>query len=153
MRNVLARVPKGNAEMVAAAIRTVFAQPDAEHVRAQLDVIAGMLGRQFPAVEAMLRDAEPDLLAFTAFPIGHWKKIWSTNPLERLNKEIKRRTDVVGVFPNPAALLRLAGAVLVEAHDEWQVSDRRYLSEGSMALLNPKPQTSEEVAQPALIAS
>src|SRR4051795_13187930 len=101
MRNLLARVPKGNAEMVAAAIRTVFAQPDAEHVRSQLDVIAGMLGRQFPQVEAMLRDAEDDLLAFTGFPVAHWKKIWSTNPLERLNKEIKRRTDVVGVFPTP----------------------------------------------------
>jgi putative transposase len=153
MRNVLARVPKGNAEMVAAAIRTIFAQPDAEHVHSQLDVIAGMLGRQFPQVEAMLRDAEDDLLAFTAFPVAHWKKIWSTNPLERLNKEIKRRTDVVGVFPNPAALLRLAGAVLVEAHDEWQVSDRRYLSEGSMALLNRPTPSGKEVAQPALIAS
>ena len=102
MRNVLAQVPKGNAEMVAAAIRTIFAQPDADHVRDQLDVIAAMLGRQFPKVEAMLRDAADDLLAFTAFPVAHWKKIWSTNPLERLNKEIKRRTDVVGVFPNPA---------------------------------------------------
>jgi transposase-like protein len=128
MLNVLARVPKGNSEMVAAAIRTVFAQPDAEHVHAQLDVIATMLGRQFPQVETMLRDARYDVLAFTDFPYAHWKKIWSTNPLERLNKEIKRRTDVVGVFPNPAALLRLAGAVLVEAHDEWQVSDRRYLN-------------------------
>jgi putative transposase len=152
MRNVLARVPKGNTEMLAAAIRTIFAQPDAEHVRSQLDVIAGMLGRQFPAVEAMLRDAAEDLLAFTGFPVSHWKKIWSTNPLERLNKEIKRRTDVVGVFPNPEALLRLAGAVLVEAHDEWQVSDRRYLSEGSMALLN-RPKPTEKVAQPALMAS
>src|SRR4028118_1357608 len=103
MRNVLARVPKGNAEMVAAAIRTVFAQPDAEHVRSQLDVIAGMLGRQFPQVEAMLRNAVEDLLAFTGFPIGHWKKIWSTNPLERLNKEIKRRTDAAGGCPHPAA--------------------------------------------------
>lgn len=139
LRNVLAQVPKGSAEMVAAAIRTIFAQPDAAHVRAQLDVIAGMLGRQFPKVETMLREAADELLAFAAFPVAHWKKIWSTNPLERLNKEIKRRTDVVGVFPNPAALLRLAGAVLVEAHDEWQVSDRRYLSEGSMALLLDPP--------------
>jgi putative transposase len=135
LRNVLAQVPKGSAEMVAAAIRTIFAQPDATHVHDQLDVIAGMLGRQFPKLEAMLRDNAEELLAFTSFPVAHWKKVWSTNPLERLNKEIKRRTDVVGVFPNPEALGRLAGAVLVEAHDEWQVSDRRYLSEGSMALL------------------
>jgi putative transposase len=153
MRNVLARVPRGNSEMVAAAIRTVFAQPDAEHVHSQLDVIAGMLGRQFPQVETMLRDAADDLLAFTDFPLSHWKKVWSTNPLERLNKEIKRRTDVVGVFPNPASLLRLAGAVLVETHDEWQVSDRRYLSEGSMALLTRPDNSTEEVAQPALMAS
>ena len=141
MRNVLAQVPKGNAEMVAAAIRTIFAQPDAAHVREQLDVIAGMLGRQLSKVETMLRDAADDLLAFTAFPPSHWKKIWSTNPLERLNKEIKRRTDVVDVFPNPDALLRLAGAVLVEAHDEWQTGDRRYLAEGSMALLATPPTT------------
>ena len=139
---MLAQVPKGNAEMVAAAIRTIFAQPDAGHVREQLDVIAGMLGRQLPKVEVMLRDAAEDLLAFTAFPVSHWKKIWSTNPLERLNKEIKRRTDVVGVFPNPPALLRLAGAVLVEAHDEWQVTaERRYLSEGTMTLLTTPPPT------------
>jgi putative transposase len=130
LRNVLAQVPKGSAEMVAAAIRTIFAQPDTHHVHEQLDVIAGMLGRQFPKLERMLRDAAEDLLAFTSFPVSHWKKVWSTNPLERRNKEIKRRTDVVGVFPHPEALLRLAGAVLVEAHDQWQVSDRRYLSEG-----------------------
>ncbi|SDT26950.1 IS256 family transposase [Jiangella sp. DSM 45060] len=152
LRNVLAQVPKGNAEMVAAAIRTIFAQPDAEHVHEQFDVIATMLGRQLPKVEQMLRDASNDLLAFTAFPISHWKKIWSTNPLERLNKEVKRRTDVVGVFPNPAALLRLAGAVLVEAHDEWQVAaERRYLSEASMALLTTP--TTKEVAKPELMTA
>jgi putative transposase len=153
LRNVLASVPKGHAEMVAAAVRTIFAQPDAEHVRSQLDVIAGMLGRQFPKVEAMLRQAADELTAFADFPVAHWKKIWSTNPLERVNKEIKRRTDVVGVFPNPAALLRLAGSVLVETHDEWQVSDRRYLSEASMALLNPKPDQPKEVAPPALLTA
>jgi putative transposase len=139
LRNLLAQVPKGSAEMVAAAIRTIFAQPDAVHVHQQLDVIAGMLGRQFPKLEVMPHEAATEVLAFTSFPSSHWKKIWSTNPLERLNKEIKRRTDVVGVFPNPEALLRLAGAVLVEAHDEWQVNDRRYLSEGSMALLTQAP--------------
>ncbi|EUA17363.1 transposase, Mutator family protein [Mycobacterium xenopi 3993] len=78
--------------------------------------------------------------------MAHWKKIWSTNPLERLNKEIKRRTDVVGVFPNPAALLRLAGSVLVEAHDEWQVADKRYLSETSLALLDVSDQSAETIA-------
>ncbi|ETZ40492.1 transposase, Mutator family protein, partial [Mycobacterium avium MAV_120809_2495] len=81
LRNVLAQVPKGSAEMVAAAIRTVFAQPDAEHVREQLDTIAGMLGRQFPKVETMLREAAADITAFADFPVAHWKKIWSTNPL------------------------------------------------------------------------
>jgi putative transposase len=150
LRNVLAQVPKGSQEMVAAAIRTIFAQPDAEHVHEQFEQIATMLGRQLPKVEQMMRDAREDLLAFTAFPVAHWKKIWSTNPLERLNREVKRRTDVVGVFPNPPALLRLAGAVLVEAHDEWQVSDRRYLSERSMALLNDNP---EEVAKAELMTA
>jgi putative transposase len=150
LRNALAQVPKASAEMVAAAIRTIFAQPDAAHVHQQLDVVATMLGRQFPKLETLLRAAGPDLLAFTGFPPAHWKKMWSTDPLERLNKEIKRRTDVVGVFPNPDALLRLAGAVLVEAHDEWQVTDRRYLSEGSMALLAASS-TKEMVATRELI--
>ena len=154
LRNVLAQVPKGSAEMVAAAIRTIFAQPDAEHVREQLDTIAAMLGRQFPKVETMLRDAAPDITAVTDFPVPHWKKIWSTNPLERLNKEIKRRTDVVGVFPNPAALLRLAGSVLVEAHDEWQVADKRYLSETTLGLLNqPGDQPEQNVATPAALTA
>lgn len=154
LRNLLAQVPKGHGEMLGAAVRTIFAQPDAAHVRDQLGVIAGMLGRQHPKVETMMREAADDVTAFADFPVAHWK-IWSTNPLERVNKEIKRRTDVVGVFPNPAALLRLAGAVLVETHDEWQVAERRYLSEGSMALLTPAALTSptEEVATPALLTA
>ena len=144
-------MPKGNSEMVAAAIRTVFAQPDAQRVSEQFDTIAEMLGRQLPKVEAMMREAKPDLLAFSAFPQVHWRQLWSTNPLERTNKEIKRRTDVVGVFPNPAALLRLAGAVLVEQHDEWAAADRRYFSERSMAQLVPEPDNQGQVATPELI--
>jgi putative transposase len=135
LRNVLARVPKGSAEMVAAAIRTIFAQPTSQGVVDQLDKVAAMLQPKFPIVAAMLTDAREDLTAFTAFPVAHWRKLWSTNPLERLNKEVKRRTNVVGIFPDDAAVLRLAGAVLIEAHDEWQVAERRYLSEGSMAKL------------------
>lgn len=133
MRNVLAKVRKGEADMVLAAIKTIFAQPDATHVNAQLDEIATMLGERFPQVSDMLLDAREDLLAFRHFPEAHWRRIWSTNPLERLNGEIKRRTNVVGIFPNESAVTRLVTAVIVEQHDEWQVADKRYLSEGSMA--------------------
>jgi putative transposase len=135
LRNVLARVPRGSAEMVAAAIRTIFAQPTGAEVTEQLDKVAAMLAPKFSAVATMLADAKEDLTAFASFPPAHWAKVWSTNPLERLNKEVKRRTNVVGIFPDDAAVLRLAGAVLIEAHDEWQVAERRYLSEGSMAKL------------------
>jgi putative transposase len=145
MRNVLSRVPKASAEMVAAAVRTVFAQPDPHHVRAQLDEVARMLETKFPDVAAMLRDAAEDLLAFAGFPIAHWRKIWSTNPLERINGEIKRRTNVVGIFPNDASILRLVTAVLVETHDEWAVSERRYLSEESMAKIGEPVATVEDV--------
>jgi transposase-like protein len=150
LRNVLAQIPKGNAEMVLAAIRTIFAQPDTLHVREQFDTIAEMLGRSLPKVRTMLEEARDDLLAFASFPLEHWRKIWSTNPLERLNREVKRRTDVVGVFPNPEALLRLAGSVLIEAHDEWAVSDRRYLSERSMATLDRRV-IEEEVVSAQLL--
>jgi putative transposase len=141
IRNVLARVPKGQADMVAAAIRTIFAQPTGPMVRDQVETVALMLEPQLPAVATMLRDAKEEITAFADFPETHWVKVWSTNPLERLNKEVKRRTDVVGIFPNPAALLRLATCVLIETHDEWQVAERRYLSEESMAQLTPPAPT------------
>jgi transposase-like protein len=143
MRNVLAKVPKSDAEMVAAAIRTIFAQPNAEAVYAQFDRIVATLEPQFPIVATMLVEARDDLLQFTTFPFEHWRKIWSTNPLERLHREIKRRTDVVGVFPNDQAIDRLVTAVIVEQHDEWAVAERHYLSETSMARLrqNPPPLT------------
>lgn len=154
MRNVLAIVPKNNSEMVASIIRTIFAQPDAKHVRAQFGEVASMLQRSHPKVAAMLIEAQDDLLAFTGFPQRHWRQIWSTNPLERVNKEIKRRTDVVGVFPNPAALLRLAGAVLVEQHDEWEAGDRRYFSAASMAELETMNNPDKEaVAMPEITAA
>ena len=139
LRNVLARIPRAQAQMVLAAIRTIWAQPDALLVGEQLDEIAAKLERRFPVVARMLTDAKVDLTAFAAFPFSHWHKIWSTNPLERVNKEIKRRTDVVGIFPNETAVVRLAGAVLLEIHEEWAITDRRYLSEASMALLDRAP--------------
>jgi putative transposase len=141
MRNVLAKVPKGNTEMVAAAIRTIFAQPSGPLVRAQVETVAAMLDPKLPVVADMLRQAREEITAFADFPEAHWRKVWSTNPLERLSREVKRRTDVVGIFPNPAALHRLSACVLIEAHDEWQVSDRRYLSETSMATLTPSEPT------------
>jgi putative transposase len=143
MRNVLAKVTRANGEMVAAAIRTIFAQPDAGAVAAQFERMVATLEPQFPEVAAMLVDAREDLLAFSAFPVEHWRKLWSTNPLERLHREVKRRTDVVGVFPNDAAVDRLVTAVIVEQHDEWAVAERRYLSETSMARLR-------QTAPPAL---
>lgn len=148
MRNVLSIVSKGSQEMVASIIRTIFAQPDKDHVLTQFDEVTRMLDRSHPKVATMLEEAKNDVLAFTGFPQRHWRQIWSTNPLERVNKEIKRRTDVVGVFPNPAALLRLAGAVLVEQHDEWEAGDRRYFSSSSMlelTAMNTPTDTIEEV--------
>ncbi|WP_241992893.1 IS256 family transposase [Cryobacterium frigoriphilum] len=136
MRDVPSIVPRASQDMVAAVIRTIFAQPDAKHIQAQFDEVTRMLEPAHPKVATMLHDARADILAFCGFPPKHWRQIWSTNPIERLNKEIKRRTDVVGVFPNPAALLRLAGAVLVEQHDEWEAGSRRYLAENYMRQLD-----------------
>jgi putative transposase len=137
LRNVFGVISRESAEMVAATIRTIFAQPTGETVRAQLDTVADMLGGQFPKVKAMLLEAKEDLTAFAVFPERHWKKIQSTNPLERVNREVKRRVDVVQVFPNDDALLRLVTAVLFELHDEWIAFPRRYLPEGSMDQLYP----------------
>ena len=153
MRNILAKVPKASAEMVAAAIRTIFAQPDAAHVRSQLDEVTRMLGVQFPVVAEMLADATEDLLAFSSFPQAHWRKIWSTNPLERLNGEIKRRTNVVGIFPNDDAVTRLVTAIVVEFHDEWAVAERRYLSEESMAKVGSVEPVVMELAEPRAVSA
>jgi len=157
MRNVLAVVPKGSQEMVASIIRTIFTQPDAEHIQKQFAEVTTMLARSHPKVPWMLTDAEADLLAFAASPRRQWRQIWSTNPLERVNKEITRRTDVVGVLPNPAALLRLAGSVLIEQHDEWEAGDRLYFSEASMPELTtmnkPIEVLKEAVMLPELAAA
>lgn len=135
LRNVLGLVPKASMEMVAATIRTVFAQPDAASAREQWRKVADTLRARFPRVTGLMEEAEVDVLAYADFPAEHWRKIWSNNPIERLNKEIKRRSDVVGIFPNSAAVIRLIGAVLAEQHDEWQVA-RRYLSAESMTKLS-----------------
>jgi putative transposase len=140
-RNLLALVPKTHTDMVAAVFRTIFAQPDAKTVAATWDEVRDQLAARFPKIGPLMDEAKAEVLAFTAFPRSHWAKIWSTNPLERVNKEIKRRARVVGIFPNDAAVVRLVGAVLADMHDEWQSGDRRYLSEGSMALLKPKADT------------
>lgn len=150
LRNALAKVPKAKSQMVAAAIRTIFAQPDQAHISRQCDEVASTLRHAFPEVASLLIEAKADLLAFSQFPILHWRKIWSTNPLERVNAEIKRRTNVVGIFPNDASVLRLVTAVLVEQHDEWEVAERRYLSEESMALIDAAPEPGIENPSMAL---
>ena len=151
MRNVLAVAPKGSQDMVASVIRTVFAQPDAHHINKQFTEVAAMLGHSHPKVATMLDDARHGLLAFAVFPQRHWRQIWSTNPLELVNKEIKRRTDVARVFPNPAALLRLAGSVLIEQHDEWEAGDRRYFSAASMLELKAMNVAAETIGEVNLI--
>ena len=126
-RNLLTLVPKTHQDMVAAVFRTIFAQPDPDTVAATWDQVRDQLAKNFPKIATWMDTAKTDVLAFTAFPRSHWIKIWSTNPLERINKEIKRRSRVVGIFPNEASVIRLVGAVLADMHDEWQAGDRRYL--------------------------
>ena len=146
MRDVLAHVPKTAQGMVAAFARTIWAQPDATSAHAQLGRIAEHLAPSFPKAAQTLLAAEDDVLAYAVLPREHWSKVWSTNPLERLNREVARRTDVVGIFPNRDALLRLTGSLLAEQHDEWLTTDRRYLPEGSIVRLlggQPNPTLGE----------
>jgi putative transposase len=139
IRNALAYAGKGQRQMVLALINTVFAQDSAEAASAQWRVVADQLRGKFPKLAAMMDDAEPDVLAFKSFPKAHWAQIASTNPLERLNAEIKRRTNVVGIFPNDPAITRLVGALLLEQNDEWQLQ-RRYLQlEGLQTISDNQP--------------
>ena len=140
-RNLLALVPKTHTDMVAAVFRTIFAQPDAKTVAATWTEVRDQLAARFPKIGPLMDEAKTEVLAFTSFPRPHWSKVWSTNPLERVNKEIKRRARVVGIFPNDASVIRLVGAVLADMHDEWQSGERRYLSESSMALLKTNGNT------------
>jgi transposase-like protein len=132
LRNLLTRVPKSAGPFVATLVRSIFAQPGAEAVHAQFARVVEQLAERFPAAAEMLHEAGPEILAFTGFPQPHWRQIWSNNPQERLNKEIRRRTDVVGIFPDRGAVIRLVGMVLAEQHDEWAVV-RRYMSTESLA--------------------
>jgi len=127
MRNLLTRVPKSSQGFVASIVRTIFAQPDADQVWAQHARVVEQLEARFPEAARLLVEAGPDVLAFTSFPKEHWRQVWSNNPQERLNRELRRRTDVVGIFPNRDAVVRLVGAVLAEQHDEWAVA-RRYMA-------------------------
>ncbi len=129
--NLRTRVPKAAQDLVGSLVRSIFAQPDTTRVWTQHERIVAELAERFPAAADLLAEAAPDLLAFTAFPVEHWRQIWSNNPQERLNREIRRRTDVVGIFPNRAAIIRLVGASLAEQHDEWAVA-RRYMSAESL---------------------
>ena len=148
MRNALTLVPKAAQQMVGATIRTVFAQPDAASAHQQWRRVSEGFSSRFPRLSELMEEAEEDVLSYAAFPQEHWQKIWSNNPLERVNKEVKRRTNVVGIFPTEGSVIRLVGSVLCEQHDEWQVS-KRYFSLGSLAKLERKEEVTE---QPQLMA-
>ena len=149
MRNLLSVANHQHRQVIAALIRTVFAQPDDSSARAQLRDVVNQLGSIAPQVAERLEAAEADLLAYTTFPPAHWPKIWSNNPIERLNREIKRRTDVVQIFPNPESVIRLVGALLVETNDEMLAADRRYIAEASVAqITNPDTEVTSLPAAP-----
>jgi len=152
VRNALALVPKSAAQLVAATIRTVFAQPEPEMARQTWRQVADGFRSRYPKLAALMDNAETDVLAYLAFPSDHWRQVWSNNPLERLNREVKRRTDVVGIFPNDAAIVRLVGMILAEQHDEWQVG-RRYFSAESLAKLAPSADGGQVVEAHAVVVA
>ncbi|BAJ83019.1 putative transposase (plasmid) [Acidiphilium multivorum AIU301] len=137
MRNALSYVPKGQQSMVSAALRQAFIQPDRVSASQTLRHVADQLRGKWPKLGAFIDDSETDVLAHMDFPAQHRTKIHSTNPLERLNKEVKRRADVVGIFPNEGSIIRLIGAVLLEANDEWQTQNRYMQIEGMVELMAP----------------
>jgi putative transposase len=141
IRNVLAHVPKAETEMVAAVFRTIFAQPDRTSMAKQWDKVRDDLASRYPKTGPLMDTAKTEVLAFAAFPREHWRKIWSTNPWSGSTRRSSAAPASSGIFPNEAAVIRLIGAVLADTHDEWQVDDRRYLSEGSMAKLYPTSNT------------
>lgn len=134
LRNLLSKVPKSAYNIVLGVAKTIFKQPSKEEAKKAVTRAIELLRKKFPGAAEFLTEAEEDVLAFMDFPEKHWRKIHSTNPLERLNREIRRRTDVVGIFPNPKSALRLIGMLLVEQNDEWMVN-RRYFSLESMELI------------------
>jgi putative transposase len=134
-RNLLQCVPKAHQGMVTADLRSVFAQESAAEIESRWDDLAASLAQRFPKAAALMHEAREDVLAFSHFPKDHWRKIWSTNLLERVNEEIKRLTKVVGIFPNEPAITRLVGAVLLEQHEHWQLEGRRMFSAECMAAI------------------
>jgi len=139
MRNVLAHAGRNGRRVVSAFIATAFAQDDAEAAKTQWRKVADQLRPKVPKLAAFLDEAETDVLAYMTFPVAHRAKLHSTNPLERLNGEIKRRTEVVGIFPNEAAIVRLVGAILLEQNDEWAVQRSRYMTLESVAPMSDDP--------------
>jgi len=151
MTNLLARVPKSAQSFVATVVRTIFAQDTKDRIAEQYRAVLEQLENSFPEAAELLEDAEAELLAFSAFPTSLWRKIWSNNPQERLNKEVRRRTNVVGIFPNREAIIRLVGAVLAEQTDEWAVG-RRYMSLDALRQCDLLDEPQESQAQIAATA-
>jgi transposase-like protein len=153
MRNLLVRVPRHAQPMVASLVRTIFAQERAEDAWAQLERVVTQLQQgRFSDAATLLADAAADILAYTAFPKACWRSVWSNNPQERLNREIRRRTEVVGIFPDRASVIRLVGAVLAEQHDEWQVA-RRYLGLDVIRACLLTVTTGDKEAPPQLLSA